>query len=49
MYCDAIFSFADLALFGRILPLIFSEFVPEEDQRWNLYLRIMEIVDCYFH
>ena len=34
-------------LFGRILPLIIGEFVPE-DEHWDLYLRLMETVDLLF-
>ena len=42
------FLASQMWLSGRILPLIIGEFVPEEDQRWDLYLRMMEIVDLLF-
>ena len=42
------FLASQMWLFGRILPLIIGEFVPEEDQRWDLYLRMMEIMDLLF-
>lgn len=35
-------------LLGRILPLIIGEYVPENDERWRLYLNMMNIVDILF-
>lgn len=35
-------------LFGRILPLLIGEYIPEEDERWMLYLQLMDIVDILF-
>lgn len=35
-------------LFERILPLLIGEFVPDEDEHWELFLRMMEIVDLLF-
>jgi len=35
-------------LFGRILPLVIGEYVPEDDERWTLYLQMMDIVDILF-
>lgn len=35
-------------LFGRILPLIIGDFVPEDSEHWSNYLRMMEIVDILF-
>ena len=42
------FLASQMWLLGRILPLIIGEFVPEEDQSWDLYLRMMEKVDLLF-
>lgn len=36
-------------LLARILPLLVGDFVvEEEDERWHLYLQLMEIVDLMF-
>ena len=35
-------------LMGRILPLIIGDFVPEDDQHWELFLHLMDIVDILF-
>lgn len=35
-------------LLVRILPLIIGEYVPENDERWRLYLDVMNIVDILF-
>ena len=35
-------------LFGCILPLIIGEHVPEDDDRWLLFLQLMDIVDLLF-
>lgn len=35
-------------LFGRILLLLIGEFVPDEDEHGELYLRMMKIVDLLF-
>jgi len=35
-------------LLGRILPLLIGEFVPEQDEHWELFLQMMEIVDLLF-
>ena len=35
-------------LLGRIFPLIIGEYVPENDERWRLYLNMMNIVDILF-
>lgn len=39
---------AQMWLFGRILPLIVGDLVPDDDERWSNYLRLMEIVDLLF-
>lgn len=35
-------------LLGRIFPLIIGECVTEDDERWMLYLQMMDIVDILF-
>ena len=35
-------------LLGRILSLIIGQYVPEDDERWRLYLDMMNIVDILF-
>ena len=37
-----------MKLLGRILPLIIADLVPEDDEHWELYLQMMEIVDILF-
>lgn len=39
---------AQLWLFGRILPLMIGDKIPEEDDYWANFLRMMEIVDRLF-
>ena len=35
-------------LFGRILPLLIGDKVPDDDAKWRLFLNLMEIVDYLF-
>ena len=35
-------------LFGRVLPLIVGDLVPDDDDRWLNYLKMMEVVDLLF-
>ncbi len=35
-------------LLGRILPLIIGDLVPQEDQKWENYILLMDIVDILF-
>ena len=35
-------------LFARILPLVVGDYIPEDDERWENYLRLMDIVDRLF-
>ena len=35
-------------LFGRILPIVVGEHIPEDDERWLLFLELMDIVDLLF-
>ena len=35
-------------LLGRILPLLVGDLVPDDDERWLNYLKLMEIVDLLF-
>ena len=35
-------------LFGRILPLLVGDKIPDDDDKWNLFLNLMEIVDYLF-
>jgi len=35
-------------LLGRILPLLVGEFVPQQDEHWELFLTMMKIVDLLF-
>ena len=35
-------------LLGHILLLIIGEYVPEDDERWLLFLQLMDIVDILF-
>lgn len=37
-----------MSLMGHILPLIIGDFVPEDDQHWELFLQLMDIVDILF-
>lgn len=35
-------------LLSRILPLLVGDYVPEDDDHWQLFLQLMEIVDILF-
>ncbi len=35
-------------LLGHVLPLIIGDFVLEDDQHWELFLQLMDIVDILF-
>ena len=35
-------------LLARVLPLAIADLVPEDDERWNNFLRMMDIVDILF-
>ena len=35
-------------LFGRSLPLIVGDFKPDDDEYWQLFLQLMDIVDHLF-
>ena len=35
-------------LLARILPLLVADYVPDDDDHWLLYLKMMEIVDLLF-
>lgn len=35
-------------LLGRILPIIVGAHIPEDDERWILFLQLMDIVDILF-
>ena len=35
-------------LFGRILPLLIGDKVPDDDAKWRLFLNLMEIMDYLF-
>ena len=37
-----------VASFGLQVPLLIGEYIPEEDERWTLYLQLMDIVDVVF-
>ena len=39
---------SQMLLLARVLPLIIGDSVPEDDERWQNYLRMMEIVDILF-
>ena len=43
-----IFIAAQLWLFGRILPLMIGDKIPEDDDCWANFLRMMEFVDRLF-
>ena len=36
-------------LLGRLLPIIIGEHIPEDDERWMLFLQLMDIVDILAH
>jgi hypothetical protein len=33
---------------GRYLPLLIGSFIPEQDEKWVLYIQLLEIVDIVF-
>lgn len=35
-------------LLGRLLPLVIADLVPSDDEYWELFLQLMEIVDILF-
>ena len=35
-------------LLGCVLPLIIGDYVPDDDEHWLLFLRLMEVVDLLF-
>lgn len=37
-----------MLLFGRILPLLIGNKVPDDDAKWRLFLNLMEIMDYLF-
>ena len=39
---------AQILLFGRILPLLVGDRVPDDDERWLNFLCLLEIVDHLF-
>lgn len=44
----SVFLAAQMMLLARLLPLIIGDSVPEDDTKWQNYLRLMEIVDILF-
>ena len=38
-------SAAQMWLFARILPILLGDYIPEDDERWENFLRMMDIVD----
>ncbi len=42
------FAAAQMWLFGQILPLLIGDYVPEDVESWDNFLRMMEIVDRLF-
>ena len=42
------FSASQMWLLGRIMPLIVGEHIPEDDEHWLLFLKLMDIVDILF-
>lgn len=45
MFC---FAASQMWLLGRILPLLIADHVPSDDDYWQLFLQLMEIVDHLF-
>ncbi len=43
-----LFAAAQVWLFSRILSLLIGDYVPEDDEHWDNFLRMMEIVDRVF-
>ena len=39
---------AQMWLLGRILPMLVGDYVPNDDEHWQNFLRLMEIVDYLF-
>jgi len=35
-------------LLGRILPLLVGDYIHEDDKHWDLFLKLMDIVDILF-
>ena len=50
MYISVIFNCiaAQMWLFGRILPMLVADHVPDDDKHWRNFLVLMEIVDHLF-
>ena len=42
------FSASQVRLLGCIMPLIVGEHIPEDDEGWILFLKLMDIVDILF-
>ena len=40
-----IFIAAQMWLFARVIPFLFGEDVPAEDENWSNYVQLLEIVD----
>ena len=43
-----IYVASQMWLLGRILPIVIGEHVPDDDERWLLFLCLMDIVDLLF-
>lgn len=43
-----LYAAAQMWLLGRILPLLIGDLVPEEDEHWENFLKIMDIVNILF-
>jgi len=43
-----LFSASQMWLLGRLLPLVIADLVPNDDEYWELFLQMMEIVDILF-
>ena len=39
---------SQMNLFGHILPLLIGDLIPDDDQYWELSLKLMDIVDILF-
>lgn len=42
------FPAAQMWLLGRVLPYMIGEYIPQTDEHWQNYLRLLEIVDLLF-
>ena len=42
------FAAAQMKLLGYLLPMIVGDLVPEDDERWLLFLKLMDIVAILF-